>query len=134
MSMGGKRSSFDKYSKISEEEWKTKQKENLKGIEDSLKEDIRQIWDSFSKPEAHQRTPFSAFYNIEVVFLSRPSDDGQFEMRLSQEFHHSIAPGVLAGDREDVVDGSSFSCNAQLIWEKIEGKKDFNLPAHKISS
>lgn len=125
----------DKYSKFSEEDWKAKQKAELKIMEDRLKEDIRQIWDSFSKPEAHKRTPFSAFYNIEVVFLSHRGVHGPFKnelTRLRQEFHHSIVPGVLAGDREDVFDGSSFSCNAQLLWEKIKENKDLDLPEHKI--
>jgi len=52
---------------------------------------------------------------------------------LRQRFHHSIAPGGLAGDRRGAVPASGFSFSAQEIWKVIRENKDLDLPAHKVS-
>ncbi|KAL7191396.1 hypothetical protein ACSBR2_023466 [Camellia fascicularis] len=133
-SMGGTMP-LDEYLKVSDEGWKTKKEEDLKQMENDLKKDIREIWDSVSVSKSED--PFSNFYNIEVNFLPppSPSEDGPFENKvagLTQKFHQSIVPDVLDGDRGGVADGSSFSCNAQLLWKKIKEDKDLDLPDHKI--
>ncbi|CAJ1955407.1 unnamed protein product [Sphenostylis stenocarpa] len=51
---------------------------------------------------------------------------------LRKRFHHSIAPGGLAGDRRGVVPASGFSFSAQEIWKIIKENKDLDLPAHKV--
>lgn len=51
---------------------------------------------------------------------------------LRQRFHHSIAPGGLAGDRRAVVPASGFSFSSQQIWKVIKENKDLDLPAHKV--
>lgn len=51
---------------------------------------------------------------------------------LRQQFHQSIAPGGLAGDRRAVVPASGFSFSAQQIWKVIKENRDLDLPAHKV--
>ncbi|GLT74582.1 hypothetical protein SLA2020_463700 [Shorea laevis] len=108
----------------------------LENLEPVLREDIQKIWDSVPKPEAHRETPLSEFFNVEVVALSSFEEkEDQFREQvanLRQQFHHSIAPGGLAGDRRGVVPASGFSFSAQQIWKVIKENKDLDLPAHKV--
>ncbi|MCD7467636.1 Cell wall protein rhd3 [Datura stramonium] len=85
----------------------------LENLEPVLREDIQKIWDSVPKPQAHEETPLSEFFNVE-------------------RFFHSIAPGGLAGDRRGVVPASGFSFSAQHMWEVIKENRDLDLPAHKV--
>ncbi|KAI9079208.1 hypothetical protein K1719_038813 [Acacia pycnantha] len=108
----------------------------LENLEPVLREDIQKIWDSVPKPQAHKETPLSDFFNVEVVALSSYEEkEEQFKEQvasLRQRFHHSIAPGGLAGDRRGVVPASGFSFSAQQIWKVIKENKDLDLPAHKV--
>lgn len=108
----------------------------LENLEPVLREDIQKIWDSVPKPEAHKETPLSEFFDVEVVALSSFEEkEEQFKEQvasLRQRFHHSIAPGGLAGDRRGVVPASGFSFSAQHIWKVIKENKDLDLPAHKV--
>ncbi|KAJ8774159.1 hypothetical protein K2173_009590 [Erythroxylum novogranatense] len=108
----------------------------LENLEPVLREDIQKIWDSVPKPQEHNETPLSEFFNVEVVALSSYEEkEEQFKEQvasLRQRFFHSIAPGGLAGDRRGVVPASGFSFSAQEIWKVIKENKDLDLPAHKI--
>ncbi|KAF1898513.1 hypothetical protein Lal_00032093 [Lupinus albus] len=108
----------------------------LENLEPVLREDIQKIWDSVPKPQAHMETPLSEFFNVEVVALSSYEEkEEQFREQvanLRQRFHHSIAPGGLAGDRRGVVPASGFSFSSQQIWKVIKENKDLDLPAHKV--
>ncbi|KAJ4953653.1 hypothetical protein NE237_030485 [Protea cynaroides] len=108
----------------------------LENLEPILREDIQKIWDSVPKPQAHQETPMSEFFNVEVVALSSYEEkEEQFKEQvasLRQQFFHSIAPGGLAGDRRGAVPASGFSFSAQQIWKIIKENKDLDLPAHKV--
>ncbi|CAL0335197.1 unnamed protein product [Lupinus luteus] len=108
----------------------------LENLEPVLREDIQKIWDSVPKPQAHMETPLSEFFNVEVVALnSYEEKEEQFKEQvasLRQRFHHSIAPGGLAGDRRGVVPASGFSFSSQQIWKVIKENKDLDLPAHKV--
>ncbi|ONK65010.1 uncharacterized protein A4U43_C07F32540 [Asparagus officinalis] len=113
-----------------------KTKTPLEHLEPVLREDIQKIWDSVPKPEAHKDTALSEFFNVEVTALSSFEEkEEQFieqVKQLRQRFHHSIAPGGLAGDRRGVVPASGFSFSAQEIWKVIRENKDLDLPAHKV--
>ncbi|BAT87659.1 Protein ROOT HAIR DEFECTIVE 3-like protein [Vigna angularis] len=113
-----------------------KTKTPLEHLEPILREDIQKIWDSVRKPQAHQHTPLSEFFNVEVTALSSYEDkEDKFNEEvalLRQRFFHSIAPGGLAGDRRGVVPASAFSISAQQIWKVIRENKDLDLPAHKV--
>ncbi|XP_059287533.1 protein ROOT HAIR DEFECTIVE 3 homolog 1-like [Lycium ferocissimum] len=108
----------------------------LENLEPVLREDIQKIWDSVPKPQAHEETPLSEFFNVEVVALSSYEEkEEQFKEQvasLRQRFFHSIAPGGLAGDRRGVVPASGFSFSAQHMWEVIKENRDLDLPAHKV--
>ncbi|XP_020226487.1 protein ROOT HAIR DEFECTIVE 3 [Cajanus cajan] len=108
----------------------------LENLEPVLREDIQKIWDSVPKPQAHKETPLSEFFNVEVVALSSFEEkEEQFREQvasLRQRFHHSIAPGGLAGDRRGVVPASGFSFSSEQIWKVIKENKDLDLPAHKV--
>ncbi|KAK4774858.1 hypothetical protein SAY86_009793 [Trapa natans] len=108
----------------------------LENLEPVLREDVQKIWDSVPKPEAHKETPISEFFNVEVVALSSYEEKEELFKEqvasLRQRFHHSIAPGGLAGDRRGVVPASGFSFSAHQIWKVIKENKDLDLPAHKV--
>ncbi|RDY08984.1 Protein ROOT HAIR DEFECTIVE 3-like 2, partial [Mucuna pruriens] len=113
-----------------------KTKTPLEHLEPILREDIQKIWDAVRKPQAHQHTPLSEFFNVEVTALSSYEDkEDKFKeevAQLRQRFFHSIVPGGLAGDRRGVVPASAFSISAQQIWKVIRENKDLDLPAHKV--
>ncbi|QCD77264.1 hypothetical protein DEO72_LG1g886 [Vigna unguiculata] len=113
-----------------------KTKTPLEHLEPILREDIQKIWDSVRKPQVHQHTPLSEFFNVEVTALSSYEDkEDKFNeevAQLRQRFFHSIAPGGLAGDRRGVVPASGFSISAQQIWKVIRENRDLDLPAHKV--
>ncbi|KAM0932498.1 putative P-loop containing nucleoside triphosphate hydrolase [Dioscorea sansibarensis] len=108
----------------------------LENLEPVLREDIQKIWDSVPKPQVHKETPFSEFFNVDVVALSSYEEkEEQFKEQvasLRQRFFHSIAPGGLAGDRRGVVAASAFALSAEEIWKVIKENKDLDLPAHKV--
>ncbi|KAG5561396.1 hypothetical protein RHGRI_004430 [Rhododendron griersonianum] len=124
----------------------------LEVLEPRLRKDIQKIWDSIPKPEGHKRTPLSTFFNVEVVGLPNYLErEEQFKEQLvertveykllfctlkvynlRQRFIHSIAPGGLAGDRQDTVRGSDFSLSAQEIWKTIKEDRTLDLPKHMV--
>ncbi|KAM7252744.1 hypothetical protein ACFE04_008253 [Oxalis oulophora] len=91
----------------------------LENLEPILREDIQKIWDSVPKPDAHKETPMSEFFNVEVVALSSFEEKeeqfrehkklkqgflkmtGMMVANLRQRFFQSIAPGGLAGMRDE---------------------------------
>ncbi|KAF5817823.1 putative P-loop containing nucleoside triphosphate hydrolase [Helianthus annuus] len=105
-------------------------------LESKLRTEIRKIWDSVPKPEAHKYTHMSKFFNVEVELLSHYEyQEKQFmeevaDLRL--KFNQSIAPGGLNDDRRGVVPASGFSDNAQNIWKQIKENKDLDLPSQMI--
>ncbi|BFG28357.1 hypothetical protein CerSpe_146310 [Prunus speciosa] len=108
----------------------------FENLEPVLREDIQKLWDGVPKPQAHNSTPFSDFFSVEVVTLSSyEEEEEKFKeevAQLRQRFFHSISPGGLAGDRRGVVPASGFSFTAQQIWKVIKENKDLDLPAHKV--
>ncbi|CAI0540778.1 unnamed protein product [Linum tenue] len=113
-----------------------KTKTPLEYLEPILREDVQKIWDSVPKPQAHQDTPLSEFFNVEVTALSSFEEkEQQFKEQVAQlreRFFHSISPGGLAGDRRGVVPASAFAFSALQIWKIIKENKDLDLPAHKV--
>jgi len=114
-----------------------KTKTPLEYLIQSLKEDIRKIWDSVQKPEAYKEAALSEFFNVEVTALSSYEEKEELFKeqvgQLRQRFYHSIEPGGLAADRRGVVPASGFCLSAALqIWKVIRENKDLNLPAHKV--
>ncbi|KAI8567455.1 hypothetical protein RHMOL_Rhmol02G0123200 [Rhododendron molle] len=97
---------------------------------------LLQIWDSIPKPEGHNRTPLSTFFNVEVVglpnYLEREEQFQEQVYNLRRRFIHSIAPGGLAGDRRDTIRGSDFSLSAQEIWKTIKEDRTLDLPKHMV--
>ncbi|KAI4299294.1 hypothetical protein L6164_032765 [Bauhinia variegata] len=113
-----------------------KTKTPLENLEPILREDIEKIWNAVPKPQAHENTPLSEFFYVEVTALSSYEDkEEKFKQevaQLRQRFFHSISPGGLAGDRRGAVPASAFSISAQQIWKVIRENKDLDLPAHKV--
>ncbi|KAJ0614700.1 putative P-loop containing nucleoside triphosphate hydrolase [Helianthus annuus] len=105
-------------------------------LESKLRTEIRKIWDSVPKPEAHKYTHMSKFFNVEVELLSNYEYQNEQFMEevadLRLKFNQSIAPGGLNDDRRGVVPASGFSDNAQNIWKQIKENKDLNLPSQMI--
>ncbi|XP_035842084.1 protein ROOT HAIR DEFECTIVE 3 isoform X1 [Helianthus annuus] len=105
-------------------------------IKSKLRKEIRKIWDSVPKPEAHKYTHMSEFFNVEVELLSNYEyQEKQFKEEVAHlrlKFIQSTAPGGLNDDRRGVIPASGFSDNAQNIWKQIKENKDLDLPSQMI--
>ncbi|KAH8492669.1 hypothetical protein H0E87_022042, partial [Populus deltoides] len=78
-----------------------------------------------------------AEYKVEITAL--PHYEFQEEKfkeqvaRLRQRFVHSIYPGGLVGDRQEVEPASGFPLRAEEIWKTIKDNGDLDLPAVKVT-
>ncbi|XP_061956197.1 protein ROOT HAIR DEFECTIVE 3 homolog 2-like isoform X4 [Populus nigra] len=108
----------------------------LEYLKTALLEDIEKIWAAVAEPETLSGAPLREFFNVEITAL--PSYEYQEEKfkeqvaQLRQRFVHSIYPGGLVGDRQEVEPASGFPLRAEEIWKKIKDNRDLDLPAVKV--
>ncbi|KAI9384823.1 hypothetical protein POPTR_012G116700v4 [Populus trichocarpa] len=108
----------------------------LEYLKTALLEDIEKIWAAVAEPETLSSAPLREFFNVEITAL--PSYEYQEEKfkeqvaQLRQRFVHSIYPGGLVGDREEVEPASGFPLRAEEIWKIIKDNRDLDLPAVKV--
>lgn len=94
----------------------------LEYLKTALLEDIEKIWAAVAEPETLCSAPLREFFNVEITAL--PHYEFQEEKfkeqvaQLRQRFVHSIYPGGLVGDREEVEPASGFPLRAEKIWKK----------------
>ncbi|KAH8492673.1 hypothetical protein H0E87_022046 [Populus deltoides] len=89
----------------------------LEYLKTALLEDIEKIWAAVAEPETLSSAPLREFFNV---------------AQLRQRFVHSIYPGRLVGDRQEVEPASVFPLRAEEIWKIIKENKDLDLPAVKV--
>ncbi|KAF9671836.1 hypothetical protein SADUNF_Sadunf12G0090400 [Salix dunnii] len=101
-----------------------------------LRQDIEKIWAAIAHADAHRRTPFDEFFNVEITALpSYEFEEKKFTKqvaRLRQRFFLSISLGGLAGDRKDAQPASGLPLRAQQIWETVKKNKDLDLPPPQV--
>ncbi|KAL3575592.1 hypothetical protein D5086_023693 [Populus alba] len=108
----------------------------LEHLKTALLEDIEKIWAAVAEPETLSSAPLREFFNVEITAL--PHYEFQEEKfkeqvaQLRQRFVHSIYPGGLVGDREEVEPASGFPLRAEEIWKIIKDNRDLDLPAVKV--
>ncbi|KAH8492681.1 hypothetical protein H0E87_022053 [Populus deltoides] len=108
----------------------------LEYLKTALLEDIEKIWAAVAEPETLSSAPLREFFNVEITAL--PSYEYQEEnfkeqvAQLRQRFVHSIYPGGLVGDRQEVEPASGFPLRAEEIWKIIKDNRDLDLPAVKV--
>ncbi|XP_011014500.1 PREDICTED: protein ROOT HAIR DEFECTIVE 3 homolog 2-like isoform X2 [Populus euphratica] len=108
----------------------------LEYLKTALLEDIEKIWAAVAEPETLCSAPLKEFFNVEIAAL--PHYEFQEEKfkeqvaQLRQRFVHSICPGGLVGDRQEVEPASVFPLRAEEIWKIIKDNKDLDLPAVKV--
>ncbi|XP_011003564.1 PREDICTED: protein ROOT HAIR DEFECTIVE 3 homolog 2-like isoform X6 [Populus euphratica] len=108
----------------------------LEYLKTALLEDIEKIWAAVAEPETLCSAPLKEFFNVEITAL--PHYEFQEEKfkeqvaQLRQRFVHSIYPGGLVGDRQEVEPASVFPLRAEEIWKIIKDNKDLDLPAVKV--
>ncbi|KAI5569704.1 hypothetical protein BDE02_12G094800 [Populus trichocarpa] len=108
----------------------------LEYLKTALLEDIEKIWAAVAEPETLSSAPLREFFNVEITAL--PYYEFQKEKfkeqvaQLRQRFVHSIYPGGLVGDREEVEPASGFPLRAEEIWKIIKDNRDLDLPAVKV--
>eukprot|EP00258_Populus_trichocarpa_P022149 XP_024438168.1 protein ROOT HAIR DEFECTIVE 3 homolog 2 isoform X2 [Populus trichocarpa] len=73
----------------------------------------------------HSKTPLEY---LKTALL----EDIEKVAQLRQRFVHSIYPGGLVGDREEVEPASGFPLRAEEIWKIIKDNRDLDLPAVKV--
>ncbi|GKF04604.1 protein root hair defective 3, partial [Tanacetum coccineum] len=74
---------------------------------------VPQIWDSIPKPEAHKQTPFTNFFNVQVVGLSNYEEkEDQFKKEPAYAFSLLIHTGTR------IVEGS----NSSWEWDELKLK------------
>lgn len=108
----------------------------LEHLKTALLEDIEKIWAAVAEPETLCSVPLREFFNVEITALPRYEfQEEKFKeqvAQLRQRFVHSIYPGGLVGDREEVEPASGFPLRAEKIWKKIKDNRDLDLPAVKV--
>ncbi|KAJ6889151.1 protein ROOT HAIR DEFECTIVE 3 [Populus alba x Populus x berolinensis] len=105
-------------------------------LKTALLEDIEKIWAAVAEPETLCSAPLREFFNVEITALPHYEyQDEKFKeqvAQLRQRFVHSIYPGGLVGDREEVEPASGFPLRAEEIWKIIKDNRDLDLPAVKV--
>ncbi|KAI5569717.1 hypothetical protein BDE02_12G095800 [Populus trichocarpa] len=111
-------------------------KTTLEYLKNALLEDIEKIWAAVDEPETFSTAPLGEFFNVEITALPYYEfQEKKFKeqvAQLRQRFVHSIYPGGLVGDRQEVVAASGFPLHAEEIWKKIKDNKDLDLPDVKV--
>ncbi|KAH8492667.1 hypothetical protein H0E87_022040 [Populus deltoides] len=108
----------------------------LEHLKADLLKDIEKIWTAVAEPETLCSAPLGEFFNVEITAL--PHYEFQEEKfkeqvaQLRQRFVHSIYPGGLVGDRQEVEPASGFPLRAEEIWKIIKDNRDLDLPAVKV--
>ncbi|KAG6753354.1 hypothetical protein POTOM_043414 [Populus tomentosa] len=108
----------------------------LEYLRTALLKDIEKIWAAVAEPETLCSAPLREFFNVEITALPHYEfQEEKFKEQvagLRQRFVHSIYPGGLVGDRQEVEPASGFPLRAEEIWKIIKDNRDLDLHAVKV--
>ncbi|XP_047339786.1 protein ROOT HAIR DEFECTIVE 3-like [Impatiens glandulifera] len=93
-------------------------------LEEILKKDTLEIWNSILKPQSLEETPFSKFFNISVVSLSSYKEENEAYLKEVSELKEKLTSGEMSSDESLGFSISTF----EQIWKTIRDNKDLNIP------
>ncbi|XP_047310508.1 protein ROOT HAIR DEFECTIVE 3-like [Impatiens glandulifera] len=98
-------------------------------LEQILKKDTLEIWNSIPKPQSRKETAFSEFFNIKVVALSSYEEEMETYLEEVSELRNQLSSGeIMSTSDESFVPALGFSISAEEIWKTIRANKDLNIP------
>jgi hypothetical protein len=107
----------------------------LSKLTEQMETDLKNMWDSISKPVNYEGSSISDFFELQFVALShfeeKHEDFVADTVMLRRRFQPDDEQSLVRSDA-DKLPGAAFSLSAKDIWETIHRDEDLNLPAHKV--
>ena len=103
---------------------------------ETLREDLRRIWDGITKPERHESSSFEDFFHLEFVALSHYEHAREGFVRdcekMRRRFFVDEDVDVSGNDVSAAVPASGLAVSLREAWRAVRENRDLDLPAHGV--
>ena len=103
---------------------------------ETLREDLRRIWDGITKPERHESSSFEDFFHLEFVALSHYEHAREGFVRdcekMRRRFFVDEDTDVSGNDVSAAVPASGLAVSLREAWRAVRENRDLDLPAHGV--
>ena len=103
---------------------------------ETLREDLRRIWDGITKPERHKSSSFEDFFHLEFVALSHFEHAHESFVRdcekMRERFFVDEEASSSTNDASAAVPASGLAVSLREAWRAVRENRDLDLPAHGV--
>lgn len=102
---------------------------------ETLREDLRRIWDGITKPERHESSSFEDFFHLEFVALSHFEHAREGFVRDCEKMRRRFFVDEdvdAANDVSAAVPASGLAVSLREAWRAVRENRDLDLPAHGV--
>jgi len=103
---------------------------------ETLREDLRRIWDGITKPERHESSSFEDFFHLEFVALSHYEHAREGFVRDCEKMRHRFFVDedvdTKTNDVSAAVPASGLAVSLREAWRAVRENRDLDLPAHGV--
>ena len=102
---------------------------------ETLREDLRRIWDGITKPERHKSSSFEDFFHLEFVALSHFEHAREGFVRDCEKMRQRFFVDEdtdAANDVSAAVPASGLAVSLREAWRAVRENRDLDLPAHGV--
>jgi len=103
---------------------------------ETLREDLRRIWDGITKPERHESSSFEDFFHLEFVALSHYEHAREGFVRdcekMRRRFFVDEDVDAKTNDVSAAVPASGLAVSLREAWRAVRENRDLDLPAHGV--
>lgn len=102
---------------------------------ETLREDLRRIWDGITKPERHESSSFEDFFHLEFVALSHFEHAREGFVRDCEKMRQRFFVDEdvdAANDVSAAVPASGLAVSLREAWRAVRENRDLDLPAHGV--
>ena len=103
---------------------------------ETLREDLRRIWDGITKPERHKSSGFEDFFHLEFVALSHFEHAHESFVRdcekMRERFFVDEEASSSTNDASAAVPASGLAVSLREAWRAVRENRDLDLPAHGV--
>ena len=102
---------------------------------ETLREDLRRIWDGITKPERHESSSFEDFFHLEFVALSHYEHAREGFVRDCEKMRRRFFVDEdvdAANDVSAAVPASGLAVSLREAWRAVRENRDLDLPAHGV--
>ena len=102
---------------------------------ETLREDLRRIWDGITKPERHESSSFEDFFRLEFVALSHFEHAREGFVRDCEKMRRRFFVDEdtdAANDVSAAVPASGLAVSLREAWRAVRENRDLDLPAHGV--